>query len=383
MLPGERSLPEAIVAPDGQTVNRLFDWLCRQADQTLAVRFEVLLQQVQNRWFDRQRGRLRCPDCASHHLIRKGWRPRVVTTSRGRLRLKVLQAHCKSCRRTFRPLNAALGLPTSRRLLEELAAKAVYLGVQVSFARSAGILRRLTGGSLSAEGLRQVLARQAAELALPKPQPGQTVLVDATKVKAGAKERGAPVYLAVTAAPGPLKNHRPTCRKRLVHLHVGDSRQLKKRLRAFGATRVVHDGGEDLTGCAAALQRCRWHLGHQLKHYLWQDGVPHGFRNAFRDTTTRILSDRDHGSTRYRRWQINLAALGLTTAANHLQRATDEAFTYLKDPFDYIDTSPLEREMRELNRRADVGVRWSPQGLENVLKLLFHYRLNEPSKGMT
>jgi len=33
--------------------------------------------------------------------------------------------------------------------------------------------------------------------------------------------------------------------------------------------------------------------------------------------------------------------------------------------------------MRELNRRADVGARWSDRGIENVLTVLFHYRLNE------
>jgi hypothetical protein len=39
--------------------------------------------------------------------------------------------------------------------------------------------------------------------------------------------------------------------------------------------------------------------------------------------------------------------------------------------------------MRELNRRADIGARWSPKGLENVLKVLFHRRLNNKSKGQT
>ncbi len=33
--------------------------------------------------------------------------------------------------------------------------------------------------------------------------------------------------------------------------------------------------------------------------------------------------------------------------------------------------------MRELNRRGDVGVRWSEKVIEKVLKVLFHYRLNE------
>lgn len=383
MLPGERCLPEAIVAPDGQTVNRLFGWLCHQADQGLAFGFQTTLRQVQCRWFEDQRGRMRCPTCHGCDLIRKGWRSRVLATSRGRIKLNVLQAHCKNCRRTFRPLNKALGLPSSRRLLDELMEKAVFLGTQVSFARSAEMLKHLTGGTLSAEGIRRHLAHQASLLHLPEPMLGQTVLVDSTKVKAGVKERGEPVYLAVTAEPGPLKNQRPSCRKQLVHLHVGNSKQLKRRLKAMRVSHIVHDGGEDLAGYAPNIQRCRWHLHHQLKHYLWQDGVPLAMRNTFQATTSQILGDNHQGPERYRKWQENLARMGLATTANHLKNAANEAFSYLKEPFAYIDTSPLEREMRELNRRADIGARWSPKGLENVLKLLFHRRLNEPATGST
>lgn len=43
MLPGEQGLPEAIVVPDGQTVNRLFAWLCDQADQGLVLNFQAIL----------------------------------------------------------------------------------------------------------------------------------------------------------------------------------------------------------------------------------------------------------------------------------------------------------------------------------------------------
>lgn len=383
MLPGEQSLPEAIVAPDGQTVNRVFDWLCEQSDLLLFLNFELILKHVQILWFSQQLGVLTCPACNGRHLIRKGWRPRIVVTSRGRLPFKVMQVRCKCCERTFRPLNKALGLANSRRILDELINKAVFLGTQVSFARSARMLKHLTGGTISAEGIRRALAQQASQVVLPKPVSGQTVLVDATKVKAGSKERGEPVYLAITAEPGPVKHRRPTCRKQLVHLHVGNAKPLKRQLKAMGATHVVHDGGEGLAGCVEHIQRCRWHLGHQLKHYLWMDGVPHDFRGAFKDTTSNILSDREKGPQRYNRWQTNLKSLGLINAAGHLQNAAEEAFTYLKEPFAYIDTSPLEREMRELNRRADVGARWTPKGLENVLKVMFHQRLNEASTGVT
>jgi len=377
MLPGEPTLPEAIVAPNGKAVNRLFHWLCQQADARLASEFHDALRQIQLDWFTRQRGALHCPDCDSQHLIRKGWRSRVVATSRGKLTVTVIQVCCKVCGRTFRPLNTLLGLPTSLRLLEELATKAAFLGTQVSFARSAHILRGLTQGAVSSEGVRRIMAQRAAHVRLPRPIPGQTVLVDATKVKAGHKERGESVYLAVTAEPGPLRHGRPTCQKRLVHLHVGSATKLKHRLKTTGATHVVHDGGENLEGCAPHLQRCRWHLGHQLKHYLWQDGVPHAFRGQFQQTMTQIVGDPKQGPKRLQRWQANLAEIGLRSAAGHLANAAAETFTYTKESFAYIDTSPLEREMRELNRRADIGARWSQKGLENVLKLLFHQRLNE------
>lgn len=340
-------LPGAIVTPDSQTVNRLFARLRDQADQGLALNFQAILREVQSHWFEQQRGLLRCPICHSRHLMRNGWRPRVLASSRGWLRVSVLQAHCKNCRRTFRPLSKVLGLQSSRLLLDELMDKAVFLGTQVSFARSAALLKRLTSGSLSSEGIRRAIAHQASQVLLPKSRQGQTALVDATKAKAGAKERGEPVYLAITAEPGPLKSKRPSCRKKLVHLHVVDSKHLKRQLRAMHTTNIVHDGGEDLAVCDSNIQRCRWHLRYQFKHYLWQDGIPHAMRGSFQDKMSHILSDQCQGPQRYRKWRANLAQMGLNKTVNHLGNAAKEAFTYLKEPFAYIDTSPLEREMRK------------------------------------
>ena len=384
MLPGETTLPETIVAPDGPIVNALFEQLRCDADHRLARLLREQLCAVQIHWFDADDSSAICPRCAGTNLSRKGWLRRVLITSRGRITVLVMQARCQSCERIFRPWTDRLGLPTSRRCLTELETKAVVLATQVSFARSAKLLRRLTGGTLSAEGIRRKVATQAQSLHLPTPQPGQTVLVDATKIKAGRKERGEPVYLAVTAQAGPPVHGRSVCRKQLVHLHVGTVAPLERTLQTSKPDYLVHDGGETLADCARSIQRCRWHLGHQLKHYLWQDGVPHRFRGPFQETLLTIMSDADQGPERYARWTENLAACGLNTAAGHLQLAAKNAFSFLKDPgFAYIDTSPLEREMRELNRRADIGARWSPKGAENLLKVLFHQRLNETQEGYT
>lgn len=375
MLPGEASLPEAIFALNGQAVNRLFDTLYQDSDRWLRRQFAELFKTLQIQWFSGHRSI--CPRCNSHKIIRKGWRQRLLKSSRGQLAFVVLQARCKTCGRTFRPFTSRAGIPTSRRFLDELLNKATDLAVQLPFARSSRILKTLTGGSISHEGIRQKVAQEAAQIALPSQGIEQTVLVDATKVKAGTKQRGASVHLAISAEPGPTVAGRKTITKRLLHLHVGNTGPLRLRLKDLRPQHLVHDGGESYTDCAENVQRCRWHLVHQLKHYLWQDGLAFEERGFYQDCLRSILWDDENGRERLDLFIEDMKKFNFTTTAYHLQEARDETFTWARNTgFSYMTTSPLEREMRELNRRADVGARWSPKGIENVLKLLFHKRLN-------
>ena len=379
MLPGEQGLPEEILSYHSNIVNRVVLFAGKEADAFLSGRVRQLIQTLQLRWYRRARQQIFCPTCGINEHSRKGWRPRVLRSSRGRLILLVLQAKCKCCGRAFRPFTTALGLPFDRRCTDELIEKAVSLGVQMPFQRSSDILKKLTAGSLSAEGIRQKIAAKAKVVVLRDEVSGKTVLTDSTKVKAGAKERGASVQMAITAEPGPVVSGRPTIRKGLVHLHVGDVEPLREHLGAIRPERIVHDGDTDFSDCADSVQRCRWHLVYQLKHYLWQDDIPHEDRSIYQSRLKYILfGERRTAPRMFGSFIKELEAAGCTTSAEHLRNARPETFTYRTDGnFTYATTTPIEREMRELNRRADVGVRWSERGVENVLKVLFHYRLNE------
>jgi transposase-like protein len=380
MLPGKPCLPEAIFALNGQAVNRLFDALCQDSDRWLKSQFSELFKAFQIQWFSSHRSA--CPRCNNLHVIRKGWRPRLIKSSRGQLAFVVLQARCKACGRTFRPFTSRSGIPTSRRFMDELLIKATDLAIQLPFARSSRILKTLTGGSISHEGIRQKVAQEADLIALPSQGAEQTVLVDATKVKAGTKQRGAPVHLAISVKPGPIVSGRKTIIKRLLHLHVGNVGPLRQRLKDLRPQHLVHDGGESYSDCAESIQRCRWHLVHQLKHYLWQDGLAFEERGFYQDCLRSILWDNEDGRERLDLFIEDMKEFNFPTTAYHLQEARNETFTWAQKPgFTYMTTSPLEREMRELNRRADVGARWSPKGIERVLKLLFHKRLNSEAGG--
>lgn len=379
MLPGELSLPREILSYHSNIVNHIVQSVCKEADTFLADRARRIILTLQLRWYRRSRRQVFCPSCGVNEHIRKGWRPRVLRSSRGRLVLLVLQAKCKCCGRAFRPFTKALGLPFSRRCTAELIEKAVSLGAQMPFQRSSDILKKLTAGTFSAEGIRQKIAAKAEAVAFRDDVSGKTVLTDSTKVKSGPKERGTPVQMAITAEPGPVVAGRPTIRKELVHLHVGDAEPLRDHLRAIRPERIVHDGDMDFSSCADSVQRCRWHLVHQLKHYLWQDDIPYEERGIYQSRLKDILFGEQVTAPRMFGALIkDLESAGCTTSAEHLRNARFEAFTYRGDSnFTYATTTPIEREMRELNRRADVGVRWSDKGIENVLKVLFHYRLNE------
>jgi len=71
----------------------------------------------------------------------------------------------------------------------------------------------------------------------------------------------------------------------------------------------------------------------------------------------------------------------LPHAAKYLDAAAPYVFTYREHPdgmfFNWrrpepcaiSSTSPLERQMREINRRTDVGARWTVPGVENLIGL--------------
>ena len=42
-----------------------------------------------------------------------------------------------------------------------------------------------------------------------------------------------------------------------------------------------------------------------------------------------------------------------------------------------VATGAAEREFREINRRTELGARWSDEGAERVARLLEEVRLNE------
>jgi hypothetical protein len=66
-----------------------------------------------------------------------------------------------------------------------------------------------------------------------------------------------------------------------------------------------------------------------------------------------------------------------------LDNARDQAFTYKENPdLDFTTTSSTDREMREINRWADVGLTWSTKGIESISNCSYIKRFNQLLKNM-
>jgi transposase-like protein len=123
----------------------------------------------------------------------------------------------------------------------------------------------------------------------------------------------------------------------------------------------------------ARHQLCEWHVPYTMKHMLCVEGMPLAERTELAGTLSGILTRGGReGRAAYNRLQRRLK--GYRRAWRLLENA--RPYILDEDRSALRTTSLAERAMRELNRRTDVGVRWSVPGVGNLLKLRLAKRYN-------
>ena len=159
-------------------------------------------------------------------------------------------------------------------------------------------------------------------------------------------------------------------KKQFLFLRTGDGDSIKRELKSLNAKAIVHDGDMDLTGCAPLIQRCLWHLPRQLHHFLWEDGLNLEARKPYVKELILILYGSESIETMKGDYHLIIKKLkrkSLHHAAVHLKRAQAEIAIAREHNFPYPTNSPVEREMREINRRAD----WGSDGPFPALKIYY------------
>ena len=276
---------------------------------------------------------------------------------------------------------------------------------------SGGVGRSGAGQSFTAScgaGVRLECAGVSVPVLAPGHRSPTVVMLDGTGARAGDKTNGVAVNLAIglTGRSGPRRRRR--AHTHLLALTVGeDWSMMGAHLQDVAAPAlVVLDGETVITVLAQRLwpdtpiQRCWWHLPHGLRKAFYGDDAhdrhvnPRWARTKAEQlgellreqiraehTTEQALAD----------WDAFTATIpaALTSAHTYLDAARPHAFTCLDPDLrtalarlggPELATGVLERLMRELNARTDIGgVRWSIPGLRDLLTVLTARALRHPA----
>jgi hypothetical protein len=326
---------------------------------------------------------------------RRGRRRRRLLTRVGRLDLTLAMVGCR-CGHRFAPLLAVLGISTARRIAPGLERRILELCTELPYRRAEAALRREAGVAPSERTLRRIVRRAAARCDLRAPRGDvdqiEAVLVDGTRIRAGAKkrqrdDRGIELDIALA-----LRGRDRAGRARLELLGVTLDQgwpSLIRPLRAAGAAPIaIHDGD---AGIRRVLERalpevpqqiCTFHLRDSFDHRLWQDGLAFAARRALAQAWGNALEyavDASDAADALAAMRTMAERHRWRRTTVHLRAITPNATTWLRIGAAAHTTSLLERVMREVNRRVDpVGVRWSRAGAAALIDLLLARRFAHP-----
>lgn len=334
------------------------------------------------------RAELVCRGCGVVHsggrtILRRGSRPRQLKTSTGVLRFGLKQLTCRDCGRTWSPFAELLGLAPRQRVAQELVRKLVECVTELPYGKTCRLAEAWLGASLSPRTLHAHVQELGSRVRFT-PAPATAVAVvqaDGTKVPAGRSERGMEVRFSFQILGRHEENGRTAVQKRIAGWGVGPGGWKDALPPGIATEVIVTDREKGLPKLLAKRfpelrhQHCEWHLGHTLDHLLYLDGVKVPERKRLKEELGKIV----WGSTitnRRERYAVLCGQLACYPKAHTM--LVDARENVLFDvPSRERTTSVIEREMREINRRSDVGVRWSERGIDNLLRLRAAKRINK------
>lgn len=389
MLPVESELHLALkVAAPEMEVNDLAAWLFEARNDMAQLILARLLEEMQEQQLERVlRGELEivCRGCGviePHPLLRRGFRGRKVRTSFGEVRFRLRQVTCGECRATWSPFQELLGLRPRQRIAEELERRLVDWVTQLSYAKTSRVGGEWLGATLSPRGLHQAVQRRGEAVEFTREGRAEVVVADGTKVPAGDKHGGEEVRLAFhIQGRSQVGGRRVRALKRLVSFGIGPGDWKQVLPPSLRAGLIVTDAGPGLRECVrdhhpgTRHQLCEWHLGYTLGHFLLADGFRLKQRRAIVREFMRVFSMPSKAEARAR-YAAFADAFKSHRRSGPLLRDAAPYVLYDDPPSQERTTSIVEREMREINRRVDVGARWSIPGVTHLLKLRLAQRCN-------
>lgn len=349
--------------------------------------------------------------CTREHCgNRRGFRRRGFRSSDRKLQavcggvsFRTAQVECLKCGRRFAPVLGLLGLRPHQRRTDRLAALAAGLATEVAYGKAARFLSELTGIRVSPRTIRNDVVAVAPDRLGPEDVDVPILLLDGTGERAGDMLRGTKLHLALGLVARRREQGRVVCEVRLLGATLDEKWQTMGRLlEKVRPGLILLDGEGPLSDMVAErfpgvpVQRCLWHLVRGMTYTAWREGASKAHRRELRARLVDLLADAHRkqdlprAQTAYGELIDEMEARGVVGAAGYLKAAETEVFTFISHPDagrllfgdkgrPELATGVLERVMRELNRRTDLGVRWSINGCRALLMLKLARKYHHPA----
>ncbi len=169
---------------------------------------------------------------------------------------------------------------------------------------------------------------------------------------------------------------------------------LMEQLKEFKEVLILTDGDtsvlDSLNNITIIVQRCLWHIPHQAKFTMWEDKIKRKsdvwlyiLCKLYTITSLpRLIYDDDEIATIIKQKTKTFDRLinyclenGYMKTYQYLLNAKPDMFTAFEKKLNGKTTSLVERVMRTVNLRINVG-KWSTHGALNALKVRLSYYYN-------
>jgi hypothetical protein len=257
-----------------------------------------------------------------------------------------------------------------QRVSEELLKSLCEGVVHLSYAKTVQLARAWLGTSVDPRRLHRAVQERASMIQFTPARDAKVIVADGTRVRCGPKKTGEEYVVAFQIEARGTKHGRSSVTKRVAGFGMGHGGWDAAFSTIPDAKLVVTDGEQGLRECVARHfprarhQLCEWHVPYTLGYLMLMDGgLSLQTRKRWKKQLGRIIHNRQHDA--YERFTRRFRS------GTHSRAFLEYAKSYImyRRRSAVRTTSWAERQMREFNRRTDVGVNWSMNGIANLLKL--------------
>jgi hypothetical protein len=338
-----------------------------------------------------------CSNNAQLKWAHKIGRKSIIKTQWGDTKIPQLQMQCTSCQQKVSMARPLLNMKPRAQIGQNLKEHVALFSSCMPF-RVCGKVLKFTGVKMSRTQAWRCTQEIGEALEFGLDEDGcKSGMADGTGIGIqGIKKRGRELKI--------FAQNKPNGKLHIAGINIGPYESadnwryifepLKDSFEQMGEFRLSIDGDcAILKGFDADIdlhiQRCLWHIPHQFKHYLWMDDIKRksplwlkimaqclsfvSLPKTIIDDQELIDSMLNQKEKYYRRLIALLEENDCSSCLSHIKNAYPNMFTNFSNKWQGKTTSLIERIMRTVNLRVNVG-KWSSKGVLNVIKIrLAHY----------